>query len=935
MADKHELPYSFISDGESIDYILHGKTNSLKEQFYDTSHPQYTLNITTGALASDNNAAVTPYYEIPNSTGFFAVRFDASNVSSWDYINLCVYEYNNSTYTFWGHVYPIKTITSESGYITKIFYCKYASASNKIVCRFVVPVGIINDSTKFDIYTGVGEVLKAQWSTGQRDNGQGGTFGYCRITAKLPTEGGNYTLAFKSYRNLFYYLYYNHIDEQGNITRLQPDPVAVRDNPANLTLPSGCNYITSVMEDSGTWNYAISAGEVDDVRVWKTNNIEFDIPVTVSDLAPITVRTNNLFDYETMGVSVENYYLNEDGSTSQSNNWNISDYVPCNGTVFTICNVAGAYASICLYDDNKQYIAGKKYNLDGKPRTAVTITSQSTAKFIRFSYYKNKSNQLGYTDIKYIQLIEGSDIPIPFEPYGYKTVIPDNANTMDCQISLDLPLRTGDKLVYADQKRIDSDNTETEIELPEITPYIGINTLSANTNIIPSLEIVGEEEDDKKRPSGDIATVHKVIEYFNVYNTEYVSLLNSKNIEYLIRIELLNNYETTLGEITRALSAETQGQINVNYNQITRRSCSLSVANVEQKYVPSESNPFWVNRKFRLWIGVYQHNTQSEDKIYWWSQGVFVCKDANADAHTVNITGVDKGGLLDGTLKVNMSEKQYKFFVGENVPLVIRDILMFNMGLNVIDENNKYGGGQPIDPIPPLVDTKYRFTRLEQDVYVDINNYLSQMIESIADGIGADAYYDTNGRFQVVPTPDATRLDGYKYVASQWDFTDLSAFYSNVNYQYNFDGINYVNVYTNSSTKENVSYTAINDNPLSPLQIRTVGLKKAENREIDYFETVNGDMITKDAMKEYCRQSARAQLYRESMIGMSLSFNAPIIPHMDVGRTISVSDKYQDIEDGIFVVQSITFPLSGDAMQINATNINWLPLDKDMEGVDI
>jgi hypothetical protein len=249
------------------------------------------------------------------------------------------------------------------------------------------------------------------------------------------------------------------------------------------------------MEDTVTWNRAISAGEVDDVRIWKTDNIEFDIPVTVSDLAPITVRTNNLFDYETMGVSVENYYLNEDGSTSQSNNWNISDYIPCDGTVFTICNVAGAYASICLYDDNKQYITGKKYNLDGKPRTAVTITSQSIAKFIRFSYYKNKSNQLGYTDIKYIQLIEGSDIPIPFEPYGYKTVIPDNANTMDYQISLDLPLRTGDTLNYANQKRYNADDTNEPVEMPEIELYVGQNTITVNTDEDPAkveIDYVGE-----------------------------------------------------------------------------------------------------------------------------------------------------------------------------------------------------------------------------------------------------------------------------------------------------------------------------------------------------------------------------------------------------------------------------------------------------------
>ena len=44
-------------------------------------------------------------------------------------------------------------------------------------------------------------------------------------------------------------------------------------------------------------------------------------------------------------------------------------------------------------------------------------------------------------------------------------------------------------------------------------------------------------------------------------------------------------------------------------------------------------------------------------------------------------------------------------------------------------------------------------------------------------------------------------------------------------------------------------------------------------------------------------------------------------------------DQYADIEDGIYVVQSVTIPLSGDKMQITATNINWLPNDMTFSGV--
>ena len=69
------------------------------------------------------------------------------------------------------------------------------------------------------------------------------------------------------------------------------------------------------------------------------------------------------------------------------------------------------------------------------------------------------------------------------------------------------------------------------------------------------------------------------------------------------------------------------------------------------------------------------------------------------------------------------------------------------------------------------------------------------------------------------------------------------------------------------------------------------------------------------------------------MVGMTLNFNCPIIPHMDVNKTIQITDQYADIEDGIYVVQSITIPLSGNKMQVNATNINWLPNDMTFSGI--
>ena len=85
-------------------------------------------------------------------------------------------------------------------------------------------------------------------------------------------------------------------------------------------------------------------------------------------------------------------------------------------------------------------------------------------------------------------------------------------------------------------------------------------------------------------------------------------------------------------------------------------------------------------------------------------------------------------------------------------------------------------------------------------------------------------------------------------------------------------------------------------------------------------------------MIQDCRAAANHYLLRNSLMGMQLNFNCPIIPHLDVNKTIGITDKMVDIDDGVFIVQSITIPLSADKMNVSATNINWIPNDMDFEG---
>lgn len=406
------------------------------------------------------------------------------------------------------------------------------------------------------------------------------------------------------------------------------------------------------------------------------------------------------------------------------------------------------------------------------------------------------------------------------------------------------------------------------------------------------------------------------MEYFNLKDKRYLSALKDSQIEYTIKIELLSKYETTIGEITRAIDYENSGQINVNYNQIVRRSCSLSVVNVDNKYIPSPVSCFWYNRKFKLWIGVVVN-----DDIYWFSQGVYYTKSATGDAHRINIEAVDKGGALNGDLKMNLINTKTTYQAGSTIADIIRNTLItplmnYDVGGKVI------GGDNILDSVPPLIDSCYESQILMADITLDQNSYVSKLFEDIANGYGADIYYDTEGRLVITRQADIFFVDGYLRQGRLWEFSDLSSVMGSANYSYSLDAVNAVTVYTDDSKQEYVSATVYNENPVSPCRVGAIGLRRAESQQIAYIN------VGADEMRERCRQYGVLFLLKESMKGMSLNFNSPLMPHFDVNKVIGVTDTTQNINNASFVIQSLTIPFGNKPMSISATNIEWLPLDK-------
>lgn len=146
-------------------------------------------------------------------------------------------------------------------------------------------------------------------------------------------------------------------------------------------------------------------------------------PEAPVDVVGCGVRTGNLFDYQTMGGTIKGYYLDIYGELQPSDLAAVTDYIPCSGGSFALDKIGGISPSICLYDENKQFLYGKAYNTpSGSDKRIIIVDTSLNASFIRFSYFYT---HIPRDDLSAIMLNAGTTA-LPYEPYGYKLPITVN-----------------------------------------------------------------------------------------------------------------------------------------------------------------------------------------------------------------------------------------------------------------------------------------------------------------------------------------------------------------------------------------------------------------------------------------------------------------------------------------------------------------------------
>ena len=207
-------------------------------------------------------------------------------------------------------------------------------------------------------------------------------------------------------------------------------------------------------------------------------------------------RTGNLFDYTKTNRQIHRL-RNDDGTinaqTTQSNYFEY--YIPVKpNTTYTVKTSTNSPSRIYFSDSQKQWLSRSDIIEASSMLNHRTFTTPNDCYFIQFQEFDDYR-----MDETTIILVEGSEAPASYEPYGYKVpvTVSNGTDTLTTPIYLPEQIRkVGDEaeyIDYAEQKmhRIGAD--DIDVTLPALPTLTGTNVLSVGTAVQPSeIEVKGK-----------------------------------------------------------------------------------------------------------------------------------------------------------------------------------------------------------------------------------------------------------------------------------------------------------------------------------------------------------------------------------------------------------------------------------------------------------
>ena len=210
-----------------------------------------------------------------------------------------------------------------------------------------------------------------------------------------------------------------------------------------------------------------------------------------------------------------------------------------------------------------------------------------------------------------------------------------------------------------------------------------------------------------------------------MFKQEQYNVLIQKVRELNIKIQILNSNDNIVDEIQ---GIAIDGSIDITADSAVRRTCSLKMA-LKTKLIPSPSSPIWLNKRFRVWIGIRGLIT---GEIVWFNYGIYVISDPSIDiqisSKTISIKGYDKCCLLNDDISGQLMNK-----------------VIIEAGTPISDAIKATAITQGLET-RVLIDTSPYTTpyKIEKDAGSSVWDVISELTELY---MNWESYYDVSGIF--------------------------------------------------------------------------------------------------------------------------------------------------------------------------------------------
>lgn len=392
------------------------------------------------------------------------------------------------------------------------------------------------------------------------------------------------------------------------------------------------------------------------------------------------------------------------------------------------------------------------------------------------------------------------------------------------------------------------------------------------------------------------------MDFYNVVNNEYLQLAKENVKKVITKMEILGEDENVIGEIGNDVIQDSDSY-DCEYAQGLQAKLSFSVPNISKIYTGGESSWFWYTRKIKYWKGL---GSPYNGNNYYFSRGIFIVTGITVDFDTVNVTCVDKFGILTSDYGSTMLDKSLKIETESTIGNFASRLLALPKG-----------NGQPIDCKKPLVDYDIRNIATGEELEMAEGTYAGDILLEFANTLKCRVYYDRDG---VLRISDGGLDYAYENKATAWSFYD-GAIASVMSASLTYDFPNAKNVITVwGEDFEGLQYTstAENRNAKSALSIDKVGYRTAQTKENLFgYSQENVDAF------------AKMRLQMLTIIGTSVKVECPMLPHIEVGQCVEIDYEVLGLLCKRFLVSGVSY--SGSSMSISLVNLDNLPWQLEMQ----